>query len=1021
MREVTAKIRAASTARLFLLRLPVWAALVLMMALTSRAGGPKCVAGTSYFDPSVAGQALTWPQGNVSYFTDQGDLGPILPNAAANSFVAEAFNVWASVPTAAISATNAGTLGEDVSGANVILNADGSISMPADIQSSAVGTPVGIVYDSDGTVTSALLGAGAGDASQCFFNAVFGGNDNYGAAASYQHGLIVIDGQCAQQSSQLNDVKYRLVRVIGSVLGLGWSQLNVNVQTGSPYPTSDDYAGFPVMHFTDPWNCTPIARCYANPFQLSMDDGAAVSRLYPVTTQNQSSFPGKQVFSATTARIHGSVYFTDSHGNRTQAMQGVNVVARWIDPNTGKPSRRYAVSSVSGFLFRGNAGNPITGFADPAGDEFGEWGSTDESVRGYFDLSGLAPPPTGAQYQLSVEALDPKWSAGVGPYSPGPVAPSGTMQPIIVTVQPGDDLEQDILMSASAQPLKQKSSSWASPLRVPSSGDWIGSLSGLSEVDFFSIAAQSNRTLSISTTALDDAGQPSVLKTQPVIGMWAASDPEGTLPPAFTPSPFNAVPTGLTRLDARVSSTTNFLIGISDLRGDGRPDYRYHAHVLYADSVTPARVSVNGGAVNLQGMGFGTGLSASVGSGAASVMESNATTMTILAPARSDGPQDITVSDPVSGASTTMSGALIYGAASDDSIVMLGGMNPATPVGTQATNPVMVRVVAADGVTPVSGATVGWSGNNGVQLSACGGMTSCSVITDQNGNAQTSLTPTVPATATITATLAPGVYSPAKSVNVTLSATQSSADIGITTPLLFVSQGASVTVPVTARVLSNGAPVANSQVNFSIFGGTGSLSAQSASTNANGYASVSLSLPTISAPLKMSACVAPGNSPCTVLYASPVPLSAQNLQQVSGAGQISMGQTFQVVVVRVTDSSSPPNPVLGAPVVFLTTVLRPGGTSSGAGENPGNPAMPVILKVTQTNATSDMNGLASIVPSAGGFSAPVEVDVSVSAGMSGFVDDPLFVLPGISGQSGLSSGSVPPARHPILAPVGRQQ
>ena len=48
----------------------------------------------------------------------------------------------------------------------------------------------------------------------------------------------------------------------------------------------------------------------------------------------------------------------------------------------------------------------------------------------------------------------------------------------------------------------------------------------------------------------------------------------------------------------------------------------------------------------------------------------------------------------------------------------------------------------------------------------------------------------------------------------------------------------------------------------------------------------------------------------------------------------------------------------------------------GSGDtNPGNPAMPVILKVTQSNASSDSNGLASVVPSSGGFSAPVEVDV----------------------------------------------
>jgi hypothetical protein len=175
-----------------------------------------------------------------------------------------------------------------------------------------------------------------------------------------------------------------------------------------------------------------------------MDDMAAVSRLYPVTAQNQANFPGKQIFSATTSRIHGSVYFSDAHGNRTQPMQGVNVVARWIDPNTHQASRRYAVSSVSGFAFRGNGGNPITGFDDSTGDPLAEWGSTNSSVEGFFDLAGLAPP-TGAQYQLSVEAIDPKWSAGVGPYSPGPVSPSGSFQPVTVPLRPAATCNRTLL------------------------------------------------------------------------------------------------------------------------------------------------------------------------------------------------------------------------------------------------------------------------------------------------------------------------------------------------------------------------------------------------------------------------------------------------------------------------------------------------------------------------------------------------------------------------------------------------
>ena len=140
--EVTVKTSMASTTRSFLLRLACCTALVLASALLCRAGGPKNVAGSSYFDPSVAGQPLIWPQGNVTYFTDQGDLSPILPNASANSFVATAFSQWTGAPTAALAASSGGQLGEDVNGSNVTLNSDGTISMPLDIQSTATGAPI---------------------------------------------------------------------------------------------------------------------------------------------------------------------------------------------------------------------------------------------------------------------------------------------------------------------------------------------------------------------------------------------------------------------------------------------------------------------------------------------------------------------------------------------------------------------------------------------------------------------------------------------------------------------------------------------------------------------------------------------------------------------------------------------------------------------------------------------------------------------------------------------------------------
>lgn len=176
----------------------------------------------------------------------------------------------------------------------------------------------------------------------------------------------------------------------------------------------------------------------------------------------------------------------------------------------------------------------------------------------------------------------------------------------------------------------------------------------------------------------------------------------------------------MTRLDAQIGTSTNFLIGISDVRGDGRPDYRYHAHVLYADSVSPARVGVNGATVTVHGTGFAPGLSAAVRATTANPLAVSAGQIMLAAHAHGDGPQNITITDPISGASSVMTNALMYGAAASDSIILVGGgLNSSTPVGTQAAYPVTVRVLAADGVTPVSGATVAWSAGNGVSDHHC--------------------------------------------------------------------------------------------------------------------------------------------------------------------------------------------------------------------------------------------------------------------------------------------------------------
>jgi hypothetical protein len=94
---------------------------IFVLIRTAHAGGPLYVAGVSYFDPATKGVPLIWAQGTVNYYTDPGDLSPLLPEAAADALVADAFSRWTNISTVALTATQAGQLAEDVNGSNVTL------------------------------------------------------------------------------------------------------------------------------------------------------------------------------------------------------------------------------------------------------------------------------------------------------------------------------------------------------------------------------------------------------------------------------------------------------------------------------------------------------------------------------------------------------------------------------------------------------------------------------------------------------------------------------------------------------------------------------------------------------------------------------------------------------------------------------------------------------------------------------------------------------------------------------------
>ncbi len=961
-------------------------AFMFLLAAPALAGGPLQVAGTSYFDSAAKGQPLTWANGSVSYYTDQGSLSPILDQTAANALVADAFARWTSIPTVALVATRAGQLAQDVNGSNVTSSAN-TLYLPADIQPNALSKPVAIVYDADGQVTDAFLGSGA--SLDCVGNAVLGGPDNFSSDARFTHALVVLNGLCAQNSGQLADFQYRLVRILGRVLGLGWSQVNINVWSGVPVAKNPDRLGFPVMHAQEINACLPISICLPSPEQPRMDDRAALARLYPVTTQNQASFPGKQVFSANTARLRGNVYFAAAPGQPGQPMQGVNVVARWIDPSTGQPSRTYAAASVSGFLFRGNAGNAITGADDPTGQPYDRFGSDDPAVQGFFDLAGLEFPTGGntAQYQLSVEAVDPLWSSLVGPYGPWQVQPSGSATPVVITVTKGNEVAHDIVMTNSAPPAQDRTepNRFDAPVPVPPAGDFTAVLSGYADDDYYSFSGQANRTLSVEVSAINEAGALTQDKVQPVIGMWSMAAPAGAPPGAFTTTSFNTSNFGMTRLDAQLFSTTDFRIGVADLRGDGRPDYAYQMRVFYADSLTPVRAGVAGGDVlAIRGMGFRPNTSLQIAGQFAAPLSVKPAQVLFSSPPAADGVVDLNLSDPATGASSRMLGVLTIGAGPGDTLHLLSAGNPAIPVGGETVNPVVLQVLEPDGVTPVNGATVRLDSTAGGALSACNGSSGCSLITDQSGKVSTRVQVQSPGVITVTAALAPASYVNPSALQTTVVGSQSSLDIALLSQNVWIAHAATLDVPLVARVLSNGSPLAGRTVNYAIQSGTASLSAPSAVTDAGGYASVTAHLSQLSNDVQISACVAPANTPCKTFSLKDAPLSGLQLEWVSGTQQkVALGQSFRPVVARVVDSASRLNPVQGADVTVTLLLGRSSGSThvDNAGDTVGaRHGSPVFVGSSQQVLRSDSAGLVSVLPMAGDPSSPVEVQGTFSIG-----------------------------------------
>jgi hypothetical protein len=810
------------------------ATLAFVLPTAALGGGPRWIAGASYFNPSVAGHPLVWKSGIVNYYTDLGDLSSTVTQTQANAMVAQAAALWSQVPTAALRIHAAGSLAEDVSGSNFLKASDGK-TLPEDIESSAIGTPVGVIYDADGAVLDKLQGEDASNPLSCVTNGVTTLVDNYAADASIVHALMIVNGRCTADTAHIALLQYELLRGFGCILGLDWGQANDGMFPDTITP--DGLLGWPLMHPVEKLCNSNGNPCMTGVISPRTDDLAALNRLYPVNFANIASYPDKTAATATIS-IQGTISFRDGQG-----MQGVNVTARPLNEKSDEPDMRYPAATVSGSLFSGNAGNSVTGLLSGTGAPLARFGTDTATFEGWYELSDIPLPPgvSQADYQLTFEPVNPLYTGdeSVGPYILGQITPSGTMPVIILRgLKAGSAITRDIVIEDSAADANSGNAGLEiAPSPIPITGEWLARLGSYGASNWRRWHMRGNRQVTIEAQPIDEQGRETEDKARIVVGVWNGDDPLGTEPAVRALQPFNAQPAGLTTLSFESGNDGDVRTGFADQRGDGRPDFLYRGRVLYADTVSPSRISLAGGAIVVDGIGFRPSNVLTVNGLTARITSFSPTEITAIAPASAGitGNVAVTVTDPLTQGWTTIeagaSDGLSYDSATGDEIILITAPANAIPIGVQL--PFTVKALKSDR-TAAAGVTVTFALIGGTAALGCGAAL-CQVVTGGDGLATVNVAPSATAAATVSAWLKNGQGITSRFTGAT------APGIAAVNPMLSLAAGAVFNWTVQAIVLSGGLPYADQTVTWLTgVGATGIASKTISGTNGIAWTQVTV-------------------------------------------------------------------------------------------------------------------------------------------------------------------------------------
>ena len=946
-------------------------------AATALAGGPRFVSGSGlWIQP---GKAEGWNATQLLYYTDPGTLGSSVSHAQADAMVAAAAAVW-NVPTSSLSLLQGGQLAEHVSGVNSYLNGT-DLVLPADVEvSNEAVIPVAVIYDTDGSVTDLLLGSGASEPLSCRQNAVTQSVDDVQPDGYIHHAMVVLNGRCLGSApEQLTQMQYQLARAFGRVLGVAWSQNNDNVFTAVSQVTADQETYWPLMHPLDVICGTYTYQCMSNPFTLRPDDLSGLAALYPILSNNIPA--GKEASGAGSAWLIVTASFPTGQG-----MDWLNFTAR--RQQYGVAEDYEIVSGVTGAYFQQALSSPVTL------TQAANAGTSSTYYEGAV-LMRVVPVGGLSNIFMTSEPINPLYSGeyALAPYARPPVTPSGSAQTWVdwSALPAPDDLNggSSTAPDAASSCSPGNDGTETAPAPLDPSGWQTGLLCGWGHSSWWSATVRAGRTWAMEVTATDETGAASTNKAQPVVGIWNATDPTGSLPTVASAAvPFNSMAYGVTQMQMTSSESDlsmRFVVG--DEFGGGRPDFTYTARLLYADSVSPASIGSGGGTITITGTGFRQGNVVEV-NGAAAVVQSWSPTQIVavapaatLAAARIGKPVVVSVTDTMTNGSTSILNALTYTKAPD--LIKLISAPAALQTGITAAVQFSVEVLASDGVTPVTGATVQFAvSGGGASLVACGTATNCAATANSNGVVETAVTGGQPGEVTLTATEVAGDAS----VQTVLQVTAPVLAASFSSTAQYLAAGASGLWTLQLSALQDGAPTASAPVSWNVSSGL-SLAAAASVTGASGTAQAEVNGGTVLAGSVSTLTGCAWTAECAIWTLYGVDPSEWQVAVAGGAGQsIAQKQTLGPVALLVTDNSG--HALQGAPVMLYQRVLAWQGTCPLPNPCPAA----AVLASSQATVVSDANGTVSFAPLqvAG---VPQTVEIAASTGTQGFVTLTLVKTP----------------------------